>query len=415
MSERRIVITGLGAVSSVGNSVADMWDSLKAGRSGIGPITKFDATDFRARIAGEVLDLELEPHISRREARRLDPFCHYAIIASEEALADSALLSDDLDPRRVGVLVGSGIGGLLTTEIQYRRMLESGPNKVSPFLIPMMIGDMASGCISIRHKFQGPNFGIVSACATGTHAIGEAFWALKRGDADVMIAGGTEACVTELSCAGFCAIKALSTSGNDNPTGASRPFDAERDGFVLAEGAGIMVLETLEHARARGADIKAELVGYAASGDGHHVTAPPEDGNGATKAILAALAHAKVAPEEIGYINAHGTSTPMNDRVETAAIKAALGDVAYDIPVSSTKSLTGHALGAAGGIETVICAKTIMENTIPGTWNYSTPDPNCDLFVVPNQTLEREVNVAINMNFGFGGHNAVIVLKALDS
>jgi 3-oxoacyl-[acyl-carrier-protein] synthase II len=414
LSERRIVITGLGAVSSVGHNVADMWSSLVAGRSGIGPITKFDASNFRARIAGEVLNLELSPWITPRDARRLDPFCHYAIVASEEALADSALLDAELDRKRVGVLVGSGIGGLVTTEVQYKRMLELGPNKVSPFLIPMMIGDMASGCISIRHKFQGPNFGIVSACATGAHAIGEAYWALKRGDADVMVAGGTEACVTELSCAGFCAIKALSTR-NDEPTKASRPFDATRDGFVLAEGAGVMVLETLEHALARNAPIKAELVGYAASGDGHHITAPPEDGNGATQAILAALAHANVSPEEVGYINAHGTSTPMNDRVETAAIKAAFGDAAYDVPISSTKSLTGHTLGAAGGIETVICAKSIVENTIPGTWNYSTPDPNCDLFVVPNQTLEREVNVAINMNFGFGGHNAVVVLKALDS
>jgi 3-oxoacyl-[acyl-carrier-protein] synthase II len=414
LSERRIVITGLGAVSSVGNSVADMWSSLVAGRSGIGPITKFDASDFRARIAGEVLDLDLDPWISKRDARRLDPFCHYAVVASEEALADSALLGDSVDRKRVGVLVGSGIGGLVTTEIQYKRMLELGPNKVSPFLIPMMIGDMASGCISIRHQFQGPNFGIVSACATGAHAIGEAYWALKRGDADVMVAGGTEACVTELSCAGFCAIKALSTR-NEDPTTASRPFDATRDGFVLAEGAGVMVLETLEHALARNAPIKAELVGYAASGDGHHVTAPPEDGNGATQAILAALAHADMAPEEVDYINAHGTSTPMNDRVETAAIKAALGESAYDVAISSTKSLTGHTLGAAGGIETVICAKSIMENTIPGTWNYSTPDPNCDLNVVPNQTLEREVNVAINMNFGFGGHNAVVVLRALES
>ena len=414
MSERRIVITGLGAVSSVGNNVADMWSSLVAGRSGIGPITKFDASDFRARIAGEVLNLELAPWISKRDARRLDPFCHYAVVASEEALADSALLSDALDPKRVGVLVGSGIGGLMTTEIQYKRMLELGPNKVSPFLIPMMIGDMASGCISIRHKFQGPNFGIVSACATGAHAIGEAYWALKRGDADAMIAGGTEACVTELSCAGFCAIKALSTR-NDQPTTASRPFDATRDGFVLAEGAGVMVLETLGHALARKAPIKAELVGYGASGDGHHVTAPPEDGNGATQAILAALAHGKIAPEEVSYINAHGTSTPMNDRVETAAIKAAFGAAAYDVAISSTKSLTGHTLGAAGGIETVICAKSIVENTIPGTWNYTTPDPNCDLDIVPNQTREQEVNVAINMNFGFGGHNAVVILKAFNS
>ena len=410
MPERRVVITGLGGLCSVGHNMAEIWDGILNGQSGIRRIVSFDPSPFRTQIAGEVRDWDVTDHIDRKEARRLDPFCHYAVVTAEEAIAESGLLDTDLDLERVGVLVGSGIGGIRTIEEQHQKLLNGGPSRVSPFIVPMMIGDMAAGAISIRHGFQGPNWGLVSACATGAHALGEAYHVIHRGDADVMIAGGTEACVTPLAVAGFSSMKALSTC-NDEPERASRPFDATRDGFVLAEGAATLVLETLEHALARGADIKAELIGYGASGDGHHITSPTADGNGAVKAIQRGLAHAGISPADVQYINAHGTSTVMNDRIETLAIRTVFGDAANQVAVSSTKSLTGHTLGAAGALESAFCVKSIEDGMIPATFNYQEPDPNCDLDIVPNKSRKVDVNVAINMNFGFGGHNAVVVFR----
>ncbi len=409
LEDRRVVVTGIGAITSVGNNVLEIWESLLTGKSGLGPITKFDAEDHRTKIAGEVKNLDLHDSIPSKDAKRLDPFCHYAVISADEAITDSGLDLESEDKTRIGVLVGSGIGGIITLENQLSRLAAGGPSRVSPFLVPMMIGDMAAGAISIRFRLQGPNFGIASACATGCHAIGEAYWILRRGDADVMLAGGTEACVSPISMAGFSSMKAMSVR-NDEPQKASRPFDADRDGFVLAEGAGVLTLETLEHAKARGADIHAEILGYGASGDAYHMTSPPPDSNGAIIALNTALKHAKINVDEISYINAHGTGTILNDRNETLAIKKVFGRQAYAIPVTSTKSLTGHTLGAAGAIETIICAKAIGENSIPGTYNYETPDPDCDLDYVPNQSLEKEVKVALNLNFGFGGHNAVVAL-----
>ncbi len=410
LRERRVVITGIGAVTSIGNNVADTWQGLLTGKSGIAPITKFDAKDFRTKFAGEVKNLDLTPWLSPKDANRLDPFCQFAIVAVGEALGHAGIQVPAANADRIGVMIGSGIGGILTLERQMERFFQSGPSRVSPFVVPMMIGDMASGYVAIQYKFRGPNFGVVSACSTGCHAIGESYWIIKRGDADVMIAGGTEGSVTPFSLAGFSAMKALSER-NDEPEKASRPFDANRDGFVLSEGAGVMVLETSEHAESRGARILAEVVGYGATADAHHITSPCPDGGGAISAIKIALSHAGLRPEEIDYINAHGTSTEMNDRAETGSIKTVFGPHAYRIPISSTKSLTGHALGAAGGIETIFCVKAIEENTIPGTYNYHTADPECDLNYVPNKSLFQNVNTALNLNFGFGGHNAVLALK----
>ncbi len=380
-------------------------------KSGIGPITGFDATEFRTKVAGEVKDFEITQYMSTKEGRKLDLFCQYGIAAAEEAVKQAGLdVEGSFDPERVGVLVGSGIGGIRTLENLSKTMATRGPGRVSPFTVPMMISDMASGNISIRHGFKGPNFGIVSACATGTHSIGEAWWIIKRGDADAMIAGGTEACVSEQGMAGFCAMKAMSER-NDDPATASRPFDKDRDGFVMAEGAGVLVLETLESAEARGATILAELVGYGATGDAGHITAPDENGTGAAKAMTIALEHAGLKPEDVDYYNAHGTSTPLNDKYETKALKLAFGDHAYKLAVSSTKGLTGHGLGAAGGIETIACIKAITEGVVPCTANYTTPDPDCDLDIVPNVPRKMNVDVAMNMNLGFGGHNGAIVVK----
>jgi 3-oxoacyl-[acyl-carrier-protein] synthase II len=406
----RVVITGTGIISSVGNTVGQAWDAVLNGRCGIAPITRFDATDFRTSIAGEVKDFDATDYIDKRSARRLDPFCHYGVAATLQAMAESGLDMETTNPERVGVFVGSGIGGIGTEEANHIALLERGPGRVSPFLIPMLIADMASGAISIEVGAKGPNFAITSACATGSHAIGEAFWVLKRGDADVMIAGGAEASITPTAVGGFCAMKAMSAR-NDSPTSASRPFDAERDGFVIAEGAGVVVMETLEHAQARGAEILAELVGYSATGDAYHITSPAPDGEGAARAIRQAVSAAGVTSGDIGYINAHGTSTKMNDKYETMALKSVFGQDAYNIPVSSTKALTGHALGAAGGIECIFCVKAIADNTAPGTYNYENPDPECDLDYIPNTSREGEIDVAMNMNFGFGGHNAVLVFK----
>lgn len=417
MNSRRVVVTGIGAVSSIGNSVDAMWESLLAGKSGIGPVTKFDASAYRTRIAGEVRDLDVSKYMTEKEARRLDDFCLYAIAAGDEAMKDAGLgidLRDGslADPNRVGVCVGSGIGGMRTMEEQCMKLLQQGPSKVSPFLIPMMIIDMASGSLSIRYGAKGPNHAVVSACSTASHSIGESYWMVKRGDADIMITGGAEASVSRLGFAGFCSMKALSQR-NDEPTKASRPFDKDRDGFVMSEGAGILILEEYEHAKARGAKIYAEVVGYGATGDAYHITSPAPGGEGGARALTMALKNAGLNPEDVDYINAHGTSTSLNDKFETAAIKTAFGEYAYKLAMSSTKGCMGHSLGAAGGLETIVCIKTLQTGVIPPTINYETPDPECDLDCTPNTPRERKVDVALNTNLGFGGHNAVIIVKKI--
>lgn len=390
--------------------MSTFWDSLLNGRSGIGRVTRFNPDKLRTQIAGEIKDFTVTDYMPERDARRLDPFCHYAVGAAKQALDEAGVADGGIDPSRVGVVIGSGIGGLLTMQEQFGRLFKFGPTKISPFLIPMMIGDMASGAVSMRFNLRGPNFGIVSACSTGTHSIGEAYWIIQRGDADAMLCGGAEACVSEIGLGGFCAMKAMSER-NDVPSAASCPFDQRRDGFVISEGAGVVMIECLEHALQRGAKPLAEIVGYGASADAHHITAPCPDGAGAMAAIRIAMKHAGLQPTDVGYINAHGTSTPMNDKYESMAIKKVFGDHARNVPVSSTKSLTGHALGAAGGLETVVCVKVLNEGIIPGTYNYEVPDPDCDLDYIPNSSRKADVSVALNMNFGFGGHNAVLALK----
>ncbi len=414
MNNRRVVVTGFGVLSCVGNNVPDFWDSLINGRCGLGKITRFDASEYRTQIAGEVRNFDISKYMAPKDAKRLDLFCQFAIAAADEAMDCAGLpreLRDSsIDANRVGVIVSSGIGGLQTLTDQGQTLLERGPGRVSPFLIPMMIGDIASGNISMRYGAGGPNLGLVTACATGCHSIGESFWAIKRDDADVMICGGAEASVVPLGVAGFCSLKAMSTR-NDDPMHASRPFDADRDGFVMSEGAGVMILEELEHAKKRGATIYGEMVGYGATGDAFHITSPHPEGDGAARAITMALRHAGLNPEEVDYVNAHGTSTELNDKYETLALKKAFGDHAYKLSVSSTKGTTGHGLGAAGGLESIACVKTIMHKLVPPTINYETPDPNCDLDITPNTAKERDVKVALNLNLGFGGHNGVVIFK----
>jgi len=414
MNNRRVVVTGYGVVSCVGNNVPDFWDSLVNGRCGLGRITRFDASEYRTQIAGEVKDFDVTKYMTAKEAKRLDLFCQYAIAASDEAMDCAGLPKElrgsNIDPNRVGVIVSSGIGGLHTMSEQDKLLIERGPGKISPLLIPMMIGDLASGNISIRYGAGGPNLGLVTACSTGCHSIGESFWCIKRDDADVMICGGAEASVVALGVAGFCAMKAMSQR-NDDPLHASRPFDLNRDGFVMSEGAGVMILEELEHAKKRGANILAEVVGYGATGDAYHITSPAPDGNGGARAIRMAMRHAGLSTNEIDYINAHGTSTQLNDKFETMAIKGALGEDAYKVSVSSTKGTTGHGLGAAGGLESIACVKAIETGIIPPTINYETPDPECDLDITPNTARERKVEVALNSNLGFGGHNGVVIFR----
>lgn len=412
--DRRVVITGTGITSSVGNNTNDFWDSLTNGRCGIGPVTHFDCQQFRTQIAGEVKDFDISKYIEPKEARRLDDFCKFAIASSDEAMAQAGIPNDlsNVDPDKVGVLVGSGIGGMDTIEKQANILKDRGPSKTSPLMIPMLIVDMASGCLSMRYGAKGPNFGVVSACATACHSLGESFWIIKRGDADIMISGGAEATVTPLGFTGFCSMKAMSQR-NDDPIRASRPFDAERDGFVMAEGAGVLILEEYEHAKKRGADILAELVGYGTTGDAYHITSPAPGGEGAARAMKMALGHAGISAQEIGYINAHGTSTQLNDKFETAAIKSVFGAYASDVAISSTKSMTGHALGAAGGLETIACTQVLKTGIIPPTINYENPDPECDLNYTPNSAQEKSVEYAMNINLGFGGHNAVLILKKI--
>ncbi len=417
MNERRVVITGTGIVSCVGNSVVEFWDSLVNGRCGLGKITRFDVSEYRTQIGGEVKNFDISKYMPVKDAKRLDLFCQFAVAAADEAVLQAGLPlqldGSGIDRTRVGVLVSSGIGGLEILTEQNTLLDSRGPSRVSPLLIPMMIIDMSSGNLSMRYGAQGPNMGIVSACATGCHSIGEAFWMVKRNDADIMVAGGTEASIVKLGFAGFCSMKAMSQR-NDDPLHASRPFDADRDGFVMSEGAGVMILEELEHAKKRGANIIAEVVGYGATGDAYHITSPDPDGMGAARAIKVAMGHAGVNPADIDYINAHGTSTSLNDKFETKAIKAAFGDHAYKVSVSSTKGTTGHGLGAAGGFESIACVKAIQTGIIPPTINYVTPDPDCDLDITPNTAKEKKIRYAVNTNLGFGGHNGAIVFKRFE-
>jgi 3-oxoacyl-[acyl-carrier-protein] synthase II len=409
--DRRVVITGIGAVSCVGNNITDFWDAVVNGKCGIGTVDRFDVTPYRTHVAGQIKNFDITKYMSPKEARRLAPFCQYAIAAADEAV-DSAGLERDLsnvNPEKVGVIVSSGIGGIQAIEDQHKVLLNRGPDKVSPFLVPMMIADLASGNISMRYGAQGPNMCICTACASATHSIGESFWMIKRGDADVMLTGGTEAGVSPIAFSGFCSMKAMSQ--NHDPLKASRPFDANRDGFVMSEGAGVLVLEELEHAKKRGANILAEVAGYGASGDAHHITAPAPGGRGCILALKTALNHAQVPLDGMDYINAHGTSTPLNDKFETLAYKTVFGEHAYNISVSSIKGTIGHNLGAAGALETICCAKAINEGIAPPTINYETPDPECDLDYTPNTAKKMNIDTALNLNLGFGGHNAVVILK----
>lgn len=411
---RRVVVTGMGAVTPVGNSVAATWDALTAGRSGVAPITKFDAAKFPVRIAAEVKDFNPGDFMERKEVKRSDVYTQYSVAAAKMAMADAGLSdTSGLDPDRIGVIVGSGIGGLKSFEEQHDVYREMGPGKISPFFIPMFIADIAAGIVSMQFNAKGPNYATVSACATSAHAIGDAFRTIQYGDADVMISGGAEATVTPMAIGGFANMKALSER-NDSPATASRPFDATRDGFVMGEGAGIIVLEELEHALARGARIYGEIVGYGATGDAYHLTSPAPNGEGAQRAMKRALKDAGLTPEDIQYINAHGTSTPANDLNETRAIKAVFGDCAPDINVSSTKSATGHMLGAAGAVEFIVSTLVVGQGIIPPTINYEHPDPELDLNYTPNVAVRRDVLAAISNSFGFGGHNATLAVRRFE-
>jgi len=405
----RVGITGIGLITPVGNDTATAWEALLAGRSGIGPITRFDASRHGVKIAGEVRDFDPTRYLDRKEARRADRFMHYAMGGARQAV-DEAGLDIAAMPDDVGVVIGSGRGGLQTLEEQMRILYDRGPSRVSPFFITMMVEDMASGLVSMQFGARGPNFCTVSACATSAHAIGESSEIIRRGDAKAIITGGTEASVTSMCVAAFDSMRALSRN-NDDPRGASRPFDDERDGFVLGEGAGIVVLEDIALARARGATVYAEVVGYAATADAHHITEPAPEGAGLARALRRALKKANLPPEAVGYINAHGTSTRFNDRDETKAIKSVFGDHAYKLAVSSTKSMTGHMVGAAGGVETAVTALALHHGVLPPTINYAHPDPECDLDYVPTAARKADITVAISNSMGFGGHNAVVVLK----
>ena len=407
---RRVVVTGVGVVSPLGTGVDKNWDALMKGESGIAPITRYDASELPTRIAAEVKDFNADDFIEKKEQKKMDLFIQYALAASEIAMQDSGLKVTDENAERVGVLVGSGLGGLPTMEHYHDVMREKSYKRITPFFIPMLIINLAPGQISIRFGAKGPNLSTVSACATGTHSIGDAYHMIARGDADAMIAGGTESTITPLAVSGFNVMKALSTR-NDDPAGASRPFDKGRDGFVMGEGAGIVILEEMEAAKKRGAKIYAELSGYGLTSDAYHLTAPAPEGEGAARCMKMALERAGVKPEEVGYINAHGTSTPYNDLYETMAIKSVFGEHAYKLKVSSTKSMTGHALGAAGGLEAVYTLMAMDRGMVPPTINYQEPDPDCDLDYVPNKPQEADVKVALSNSLGFGGTNATILFK----
>ena len=408
--ERRVVITGLGAVTPIGNNANDFWKGIKEGKCGIDEITRFDITNFKVKLAAEVKDFNAEDYFDKREAKRLDKFSQYAMIAAREAWKDSGLDKENENMERVGIIIGSGIGGIQTIETEHEKCMSKGPDRVSPMYIPMGISNMATGNVAIDIGAKGESIAMVTACATGTHSIGESFRMIKHGYQDVVLAGGTEAGITPLGIAGFANIKALTKS--EDKTRASIPFDKERSGFVMGEGAGVIVLEELEHAKKRGAKIYAEIVGYGATSDAYHITSPAPGGEGGARAMKIAIEEAKVNPEEITYINAHGTSTHLNDSYETQAIKTALGEeAAKKVMVSSTKGHTGHLLGAAGGVEAIVCAKAIEEGFVPATINYKVPDEECDLDVVPNEGRKVDVKYAMSNSLGFGGHNSSILLK----
>jgi len=410
-TRKRVVITGLGVITPLGQGIGAFWENLLAGQCGIGPVTAYDTEGYACAIAGEVKDFDPTPAFpSPKEVRRTDRFTQFAMVAGWEAINDSGLDLDAADRDRIGAFIGSGIGGLGTMEKQHKTLLDRGPGRVSPFFIPMMILNMASGMFSLYNGLRGPNIATCSACATASHAIGEAWRTLVMDDADVMLAGGTEAAVNPIAMSGFDSMKAMSRR-NDDPQHASRPFDADRDGFVMGEGSGVVVLETLEHAKARGARIYCEIAGYGNTADAHHMTSPAPGGEGGARAMRAALASGGLNPEDISYINAHGTSTPQGDVCETQAIKTVFGDHARRLAVSSTKGATGHMLGAAGSVEMAVCCKALETNIVPQTINYDTPDPDCDLDYVPNKPREMEVNAIANNSFGFGGHNACLVAK----
>ncbi len=409
MEKRRVVVTGIGAITPLGNDTETTWNNLVAGVSGIGPLTRVNADDFPAKVAAEVKDFDPSAFMDKKDARKMDRFTQFAVAASIMAVKDSGLDINEEISDRVGVWIGSGIGGMETFENQYQNFLNKGYRRVSPFFVPMLIPDMAAGQVSITLGARGVNSCTVTACATGTNSIGDAFKVIQRGDAIAMISGGAEAPITNMSIAGFCANTALST--NPDPKTACRPFDADRDGFIIGEGAGIVVLEDLEHALARGAHIYAEIVGYGSTGDAYHITAPAPAGEGGARAMKMAINDAGLQPDEIDYINAHGTSTAYNDKFETAAIKEVLSDHAYKVSISSTKSMTGHLLGAAGGIEAIISVLAIQEGILPPTINYVTADPECDLDYIPNEARKQEIHTALSNSLGFGGHNATIVFK----
>lgn len=410
MDKRRVVITGIGVLSPIGKDREAFWQGLMNGESGVDSISRFDTSNFEVRIAAEVKNFDVEKYIDRKEARRMDLFAQYAMASGQQAIEDSGILLDKVNRERFGVISASGIGGLDTFEKEFTALFEKGPNRVSPFFITKMISDIAPGLLSMRYGLKGPNYSTTSACASSSHALGESLRHIQQGDADLMLAGGSEAAITRMGIAGFMVMKAMSTR-NDDPKTASRPFEKNRDGFVIGEGSALVVLEELEHAKARGAKIYAELIGAGYSADAYHITAPDPEGDGAARAMKLALKDAKISPSEVDYINAHGTSTPHNDKTETVAIKRLFGDRAYDIPISSTKSMTGHLLGAGGALELVAVSLMLQRGKIHPTINYNEPDPECDLFYVPNKAIDKPINIAISNSFGFGGHNVCLVLK----
>ena len=407
--KKRVVVTGLGAITPIGNDVESFWNGLKNGTVGIGPVTTFDTTEYKAKLAAEVKDFDPKKYMDMKTARRMERFSQFAVAAAKEALEDAGIDMEKEEPFRVGVCVGSGIGGLEAIEREYKKLLEKGPGRVNPLLVPLMISNMAAGNIAIQFGLKGKNTNVVTACATGTHSIGEALRAIQYGEADVMVAGGAEASITPVGLAGFAALTALNTT--EDPKRASIPFDKERNGFVMGEGAGIVVLESLEHAKARGAKIYAEVAGYGATCDAYHITSPAEDGSGAAKAMEIAIADAGMKPEDVDYVNAHGTSTHHNDLFETKAIKLALGDHAYDVKINSTKSMIGHLLGAAGGVEFIACVKSIQDGYVHVTAGLEVDDEECDLDYTKGQGVAMDVNCAITNSLGFGGHNASLVVK----
>jgi 3-oxoacyl-[acyl-carrier-protein] synthase II len=410
MSQRRVVVTGMGVISPVGNTIDTMWDSLMNGKSGISKITAFDATEFDSRIAGEVKNFDPLKYVSFKESRRMDRFAQFGVAAAKDAMKDSGIDISKEDPYRVGVLVGSGVGSLHTVQEQCKIYEEKGPSRISPFMIPLLIVNEAAGNISIVLGAKGPNSCVATACATGSHALGDAFRIIQYGKADVMVAGGTEGCISPMGIGGFCSLKALSCR-NDAPEKASRPFDKKRDGFIMAEGAGVVILEELERAKKRGAKIYAEFAGYGMTGDAYHITAPNPNGEAASKAMDFTLEDAHFNPEDIQYINAHGTSTQLNDKIETLAIKISFNSHARKLAISSTKSMTGHLIGAAGGLEFIISVLAVMNDFVPPTINQEYPDPECDLDYVPNQARKMKVNAAMSNSLGFGGHNATLIVK----